>query len=234
MDILIKRMIDEQVRRLNNLARRAIGSEFKCSVQLAIRRLQQSGGLHGRIERTLRVRPQERDRKRVSAGGLSVDGMRFTLGHTAADPATVLQSLEQVQYPAKLPATLAYTADATAVAANQPQAVNLMALLSNDILKSDPLSNWKGVFDAALTLGGVVTTTAAFVAGGGAAAALGVASAGCTYTGALSMLSTSAPDFAPEALKNYIACISAWNEKAALLLAKVDPRGAWCYADFRA
>lgn len=230
MDIIISRLAETRIKQLNTLKTQAIGGEFKKRIDIAVAMTQQSVALYNRMQRTLRASASEADHRRVAAGRLTVSGVGFS---SRAQGSTLQKSYENVvrNGTRKLPAQVHSTADAVSAAAITPQAINMQSLLHSTILKQDPFKNWDRIFQVANILG-VTTTTASFVASGGLAIALNAASAVATYTGGITLLKTNAPDFASEALKNYLSCTGAWIQKSNALIETVDPNGQWSFNDF--
>lgn len=230
MDIIISRLVESKTHAINTLKNKAIGNEFKQCAAQAITLTEMSGPLYNRLARTYRANVSDADKKRVKAGRLTTDGTSLT---GSGNGRKVLSSLEQARRTGSrgLPANLSRTASDVAVASNAPQANNILTLLQTSILSKDPLKAWDSILSTANVLG-VVATTAGYLTTGGASAAINAVAAGATYVGGTSMLKPSAPDFAFHALKNYAACVNAWNLKAGALIEIADPNGQWSYRDF--
>ena len=130
-----------------------------------------------------------------------------------------------------LSANVSKTANEVAVAANQPQAINLLSLL-HPMIKGDVTKNDNSIQRIANVLG-LAATTAGFVATGGlAGSAVNWIGRVATYSGfGMSLIKPDAPDKAFHQLSNYIACLSAWCKKSCQLIDVADLNGEWSYRD---
>ncbi|MBH0058494.1 hypothetical protein I6F65_16190 [Pseudoalteromonas sp. SWXJZ94C] len=225
MDIIIGQHALKKKSQLMQLSERAIGKAFKDQAALAIQMTQCSAAVYRRLQRTYKSNITPRDQKRVKAGGLSTESVKFS---TSNNSQKSFNSLLPAMRGRAAPTNTSKTSNDVAIASNQPQAVNLLALLhpviSGDIMKTG------NVVEKAATILGLVTTTVGFIVP--ASTIVGWIGSGATYSSfAMSRIRPDAPDKAYHQLVNYTTCLAAWNKKACELIDIADPNGQWTFRD---
>ncbi|SBS36531.1 hypothetical protein MSP8886_03742 [Marinomonas spartinae] len=230
MDIMIGQSVLKKKAQLTHLSERAIGQAFKDQAALAIQVTQCSAAVYRRLQRTYKSTVTPKDQKRVKAGGLSVQSIEFSTQNGSQKSFNSL--LPAMRGGASAPGAASKTSNDVAVASNQPQAINLLALLHHAI-NEDILKTGNGIEKVATILGLVTTTVGFVVPGGGVASSIvNWIGSGATYSGfTMSRIRPDAPDRAYYQLTNYIACLAAWNKKACELIDIADPNGQWTFRD---
>ena len=230
MDIIIGQHVLKKKAQLTQLSDHAIGREFKDQAALAIQMTQCSAAVYRRLQRTYKSTITPKDQKRVKAGGLSTESVTFSTSNRSQKSFNSL--LPAMRGGASAPGNVPKTSNDVAIASNQPQATNLLALL-HPILSEDIMKTGNSVEKAATILG-LVTTTAGFVIPGGGVASSIVSwvGSGATYSSySMSRIRPDAPDRAFHQLTNYITCLAAWNKKACELIDIADSNGQWTFRD---
>ena len=230
MDIMIGQQALKKKNQLTQLSERAIGRDFKEQAALAIQMTQCSAAVYRRLQRTYKSTVTPRDEKRVKAGGLSTQSVTFSTSNSSQKSFNSL--LPAMRGGRAAPTNTSKTSNDVAVASNQPQAVNLLALL-HPVISSDIMKTGNAV-ERTATILGLVTTTVGFVVPGGGAVSSIVSwvGSGATYSGfTMSRIRPDAPDRAYHQLTNYITCLAAWNKKACELIDIADPNGQWTFRD---
>lgn len=230
MDIIIGQNVLKKKAQLTQLSERAIGRAFKEQAALAIQMTQCSAAVYRRLQRTYKSTVTSRDQKRVKAGGLTTQSVVFSTSNNSQKSFNSL--LPAMRAGASAPGSVAKTSNDVAIASNQPQAINLLALL-HPVINEDIMKTGNSVEKAATILG-LVTTTVGFAVPGGSVASSIVSwvGSGATYSGfTMSRIRPDAPDRAYHQLTNYITCLAAWNKKACELIDIADPNGKWTFRD---
>ncbi|PKG67840.1 MULTISPECIES: hypothetical protein [Pseudoalteromonas] len=229
MDIIISQHALKKKTQLTQLSERAIGKAFKDQAALAIQMTQCSAAVYRRLQRTYKSTVTPRDEKRVKAGGLSTQSVTFSTSNSSQKS---FNSLLPAMRGRGAPTNTSKTSNDVAVASNQPQAVNLLALL-HPVISGDIMKTGNAVEKTATILGLVTTTVGFVVPGGGAVSSIvSWVGSGATYSGfSMSRIRSDAPDRAYHQLTNYITWLAAWNKKACELIDIADPNGQWTFRD---
>lgn len=225
MHIQIKNLVDKKIAILESFRNIAVCGEAQ--IDRAIELTNQCGVQHARITRLFKISTDNNDAKRVKAGRIEAENVRFPRDisqHAASAEASYHRAKNHYQ---RLPANVETNSNPAKIAAVKPQAINLITLLESQILGARTITDINNLI-AILNNVSQICDLAGKASNSNILDALGILTDLAKQTTERHASAKSTKD-----LLLYTAALEGWVGVANMLIDYVDSSGSWSYRDFR-